>query len=290
MGDTTGIAWTHSTLNPIIGCQRVSPGCERCYAEVQDSRKRWGGITHWGPKAPRHRTSQSTWNNALKWNRTAAALKKRHFVFCASLSDVFEDHPAWADARPDLFALIRATPALTWQLLTKRPENIRRLWPTGIPAGYTTNGPVRQLVDCPPPSSSAWPNIWLGTTVEDQRRAEERLPVLVGIDAAVRWVSAEPLLGAVDLSRWLGPAGITWTIAGGESDEGSSERARPFDLEWARQLRSQCEAGGASFFMKQKGSNVVDCGRPVRCAGKGDDPSMFPPELRRQEFPMEALS
>jgi protein gp37 len=294
VGETTGITWTNSTLNPIIGCQRVSPGCQLCYAEVQDARGRWdGGRTHWGPTAPRYRTSRSTWNQALRWNRAAEKLKKRHLVFCASLSDVFEDHPLWTDVRPELFALIRATPALTWLVLTKRPENIARLWPATMPEVYRADGGPSTAMRCPPPGAKAWPNVWLGTTAEDQQRANERLPELLAVEAALHWVSAEPLLERVDLTPWLNlDAGmpptwpcVRWVIAGGESDVGATAEARPFDLQWARDLGAQCSAAGAAFFMKQKGSTVLDRGEPISCLGKGDEPALWPPELQRQEFP-----
>jgi len=289
MGESTGITWTDSTLNPVIGCQRVSPGCQLCYAEVQDARKRWGGEAHWGPTAPRYRTSRSTWNNALRWNRAAIALRKRHLVFCASLSDVFEDHPTWSEVRPDLFALIRATPALTWQLLTKRPENIARLWPTSIPAGVTLKtGFEKERVDCPPPGED-WPHVWLGTTVESQAYVS-RLDHLLRVDAALYWISAEPLLSDVDFASHPAFEQVGWVIVGGESDEGATEDARPFDLQWARNIKRQCEDANVAFFMKQKGSNVVDTiagvTKPISCLGKGDEPTLWPRELQRQEFPI----
>lgn len=285
MGETTGISWTHSTLNPWIGCRRVSPGCQLCYAEVQDSRKRWGGVTHWGNE-PRMKTSRSTWNNAIRWNNAAAKLKKRHLVFCASLSDVFEDLEQLVPWRAELFALIRATPALTWQVLTKRPENIARLWPKEIPDGYTMSaGPSPRMVACPPPGKD-WPHVWLGTTVEDQAHLW-RLNDLMAVDAALHWVSAEPLLGPVDFTRAPGFRDVGHVIVGGESDVGATADARPFDLDWARSISNQCGAEGIPFFMKQKGSNVVDRGQPVSCLGKGDEPALWPPELQRQEFPVE---
>lgn len=286
MAETTGITWTNSTLNPIIGCQRVSPGCELCYAEVQDSRKRWGGVTHWGPKAPRHRTSRSTWNQALKWNAVAAKLRKRHLVFCASLSDVFEDHPLWSDVRPELFALIRATPALTWLVLTKRPENIARLWPATMPAEYRRDGSRTHAIECPPPGAEAWPNVWLGTTVEDRKRAQ-RLDDLMAVQAALHWISAEPLLEDVaeEVGPYLGPRGVQWVIVGGESDMGAPAPARPFDLQWARSLKAKCDAARVPYFFKQKGSNVVDRGAPISCLGKGDVPAEWPEEIAGQHFP-----
>lgn len=285
MGDTTGITWTNSTLNPWIGCRRVSPGCQLCYAEVQDSRKRWGGVTHWGNE-PRMKTSRSTWNKALTWNNAAAKLRMRHLVFCASLADVFEDLEQLVPWRAELFALIRATPHLTWQLLTKRPENVLRLWPKYIPLSYTQGGgPHSFTTPCPPPGAEAWPNIWLGTTVEDQQRLDERAPELFAVPAALHWFSAEPLLEGLKASKHLGPGRAGWVIVGGESDVGAGSAARPFDLQWARDLRRQCAEAGVPYFFKQKGSNVVDAGRSVTCIGKGDVPDEWPAEIAGQEFP-----
>lgn len=275
MADTTGIAWTDSTFNPWIGCQRVSPGCELCYAEVQDSRKRWEGRTHWGPTAARYRTSGSNWNKPLTWNRAAAKLQKRHLVFCASLADVFEDRAELSAWRADLFRLIEATPALTWLVLTKRPENILGM----IPDRWRDVFPEQ---------------VWLGTTVEDQKRktridtlrdAAAQLRTARTLARPVSWLSIEPLiedLGALDL------AAIDWAIVGGESDFGAGARARPFDLAWARAIRLQCRVQSVAYFFKQKGSNVVDRGQPVTCVGKGDDPAVWPESISGREFPRMA--
>ena len=114
MAEETGIAWTDSTFNAWIGCTKVGPGCEGCYAHVLDARYRWGGAAHWGAGVPRHRTSPGNWHKPIEWNARAAKTGKRWLVFCSSLSDVF-DNEAQEKWRADLFALIRATPALTWQ-------------------------------------------------------------------------------------------------------------------------------------------------------------------------------
>jgi len=283
MGAETGISWTDSTFNPWIGCQRVSPGCERCYAETQDSRKRWEGRTHWGPLAPRYRTSESTWRNPLAWNRKAQAAGVRARVFCASLADVFEDRPELVPWRAQLFEMILQTPWLDWQLLTKRPQNIRRLWPLGL------NGP----------SPLFWPNVWLGTTVEDQRRAEERIPQLLAVPAAVRFLSCEPLLEAVDLTRvrddeagarWnVLEMGIDWVIIGGESGPG----ARRFDLAWARSLVKQCSTAGVATFVKQLGARpfglFADGESFTPNPGANADPDFWPADLCRvRDFPRSA--
>lgn len=293
MGESTGISWTDATFNPWLGCLKVSPGCEHCYAETLVSTR--FGLPVWGPSSttPRQRTSASNWKKPLAWDRAAAKARKRTRVFCASLADVFEDHPQVAPWRTELFALIEATPHLDWQLLTKRPENMLRMLP---PA----------WLDKPRA------NVWLGTTVEDQRRANERIPHLLATPAVVRFLSCEPLLEAVDLSafevradhhsrdalskrngRWgtcaacprvegavfpeqceftsrydhqLQPPGIHWLIAGGESGPG----ARPFDLAWARSLRDQCASAGVAYFFKQCGSHPrCDRTDAIQLAAKG---------------------
>ena len=279
MGEKTSISWCDSTFNPWVGCQRVSPGCENCFAEALDKRVGGGWLDgkkslRWGPTAPRIRTSAANWRKPLAWNRKALKAGTRPRVFCSSLADVFEDRPELAPWRQDLFELIAATPALDWQILTKRPENILRLWP-----------------DCvPPPGAEDWPNVWPGTTVEDQQRANERIDALVKVPAARRFLSCEPLLERVDLSRWLdedktGFVGlIDWVIIGGESGPG----ARPFDLEWARDLVRQCRDGGraeAAVFVKQMGDHPVEHGKRLHLGRHGADPEQWPPDLRVQEFP-----
>lgn len=225
MGENSGIEWTHHTFNPWIGCQKVSPACDACYAEAWD--RRFGG-ERWGPKAARTRTSNANWRKPLQWNRRAAADGVRARVFCASLADVFDNHrsiqPEW---RAALWSLIRSTPHLDWLLLTKRPQNIARFLPEDWGRGY--------------------PNVWLGTTVENQTEADRRIWPLNNVPAKVRFLSMEPLLGPVDLSRQINL--LHWVIAGGES----GPNARPTSPEWVRWLRGQCQAAGVPFFFKQWG-------------------------------------
>lgn len=240
----SGIQWTTHTFNPWVGCQRVSPGCENCYAETRDNRFHAG--RHWGPGGTRQVTSEAIWRQPEKWNDEASEADVRARVFCASLADVFEDRPELVKPRERLFALIARTPNLDWQLLTKRPENMVRL--------------------APPSWAKGWPNnVWAGTTVEDQRRADERIPHLLNVPARVRFLSCEPLLGPVDLSAYFGGAyvalpgdriepnynfGIHWVIVGGESGPG----ARPFDVAWARSIVAQCRAASVPVFVKQLGA------------------------------------
>ena len=218
----SAIEWTHHTFNPWIGCTKVSPGCVNCYAEAQD--KRWRpGDTRWGKGVPRTRTTPANWAKPIQWDAEAAKLGQRHRVFCASLADVFdaEVDPKWRD---DLFTLINRTEHLDWLLLTKRPENVHAMCPGGF---------------------WNWPNLWLGTTVEDQPRADERVPLLRAIPAAVHFLSVEPLVAPVKLDL----LGIEWVICGGESGHGS----RPMSAFWARDVRDQCVAAGVPFLFKQWG-------------------------------------
>jgi len=235
MGRDSKIEWTTHTFNPWIGCTKVSPGCAHCYAEARMDHR--FGQVKWGPSQPRRRTSAANWRLPVRWNKEAAGAAERPRVFCASLADVF-DSEGPADARADLFALIEATPNLDWLLLTKRPENILAM----VPESWRT----------------AWPvHAWIGTTVEDQKRADERIPHLLTIPARVRFLSCEPLLGAVDLltAAFIGAGsfgameGIQWVIAGGES----GTDARPMHPAWARDLRDQCARAGVPYLFKQWG-------------------------------------
>ena len=223
MAENSGIEWTTHTFNPWIGCTKVSPACDNCYAEVWDNR--FGG-ERWGPHAPRTRTK--TWGNPVKWNRQAEGQAERPRVFCASLADVFDNHKsidaAW---RRELWALIDQTPNLDWLLLTKRPQNVWKF------------APARWL-------HNQWPaHVWLGTTVENQSEADRRIPSLLSVPARTRFLSCEPLIGPVDLSRHIN--GLDWVITGGES----GPHYRTADPDWFRSLRDQCGAAGVPFLFKQ---------------------------------------
>jgi len=230
MGKDSSIEWTHHTFNPWWGCTKVSPGCSNCYAEAWAKRV---GQKIWGAGEDRRFFTEKHWAEPLKWNEEAKSDKIRKRVFCASMADVFEFRADLNPWREKLWQLIRQTEWLDWLLLTKRPQNI--------------------LVKAP--WTSDWPaNVWIGTTVEDQKRADERLPILLKIPAKCRFLSCEPLLGAVDLSPWttllpknLHP--INWVIAGGES----GPNARAMLPSWARQLRDQCQQADIPFHFKQWG-------------------------------------
>lgn len=256
MGEQTAIEWVRNTdgskghtFNPWVGCARVSPGCSFCYAATQD--ERWSGGIHWGKSAPRRITSDANWRKPLKWNRDAEAAGRRDRVFCASLADVFEDRDDLIEPRTRLFRLIQQTPHLDWLLLTKRTENMARMLPWTLGEGL--GGEINNVGGDDRP----WPNIWLGTTVEDQQRADERIPALVGIPAAIRFLSCEPLVGPVDIHGALPymSALPDWVICGGES---GGRKARPMHPDWAREIRDQCAQAGIQFHFKQWGSWAPD--------------------------------
>lgn len=222
MAENSKIEWTDHTFNPWMGCQKVSPGCDHCYAEaLMDTRY---GKVQWGPRGTRVRTAPSNWRKPLQWNKAARQSGTRPRVFCASLADVF-DNKAPDGARDDLFALIRQTQELDWLLLTKRPENIAKMLPADWSDGYA--------------------NVWLGTTCEDQTNYDRRWPILRSIPAAIHFISYEPAIGPLRLHN--GPDQPDWLICGGESGPG----ARFMLPAWAVDIRNDCERAGVYFFMKQ---------------------------------------
>lgn len=239
MGATTEIAWTNHTFNPWWGCNKVSRGCDYCYAATFANGR--GGYTGksesrpviWGPphETTRRLFGPKHWREPLEWNAAAAQLGVRERVFCASMADVFEWHPLLDSVRPQLWELIEHTPWLDWQLLTKRPMNIARMLPS-------------DWLEQPRP------NVWLGTSVEDQERAQLRIPRLLEVPAAVHFLSCEPLLGPLDLRPWLEQ--MEWVITGGES----GPRHRGFDVGWVRDINAQCAGGGVAHFFKQHGGRT----------------------------------
>lgn len=193
----------------------------------------------WGQDAPRRFFTDKHWAEPLKWNAEAATSGERRRVFCASMSDVFEKRAELTPWRERLWDLIETTPNLDWLLLTKRPQNIEKMARWG----------------------DSWPeNIWLGTTIENQKYAAIRLPHLLKHSSSVRFLSCEPLLGSVDLSPWIKRQsrnnlhGIDWIIAGGESGPG----ARPMLPVWARSLRDQASRAKVAFHFKQWGHWVPE--------------------------------
>ena len=227
MADRSAIEWTDSTLNPWVGCTKISPACDHCYAAVATPSRTLG--VEWGAGKPRHRTSAANWNLPLRWNAqpfyacacgyrgtmhdmTTNAVhgcglqfrRVRRRVFCASLADVFDNEvdPKW---RADLFALIEKTPNLDWLLLTKRIGNVATMAPASWLGGPVQHGPD------PTNMHGGWPaNVWLGATVCNQAEADRDVPKLLRVPAAVRFLSVEPMLGPVDIRGYMWPVCGWW--------------------------------------------------------------------------------
>jgi protein gp37 len=264
VAENSNIEWTSHTFNAWRGCTKVSDGCKNCYAETLSGRNP-KVLGDWGPKGKRVIAAESYWKEPMKWNREAMEAGERRRVFCASLADVFEGRDTMPEesflpvrnARFRMFNLIEQTPALDWLLLTKRPQNIIPLlpdhWQNELPG-----------------------NVWVGTSVENQQAADERIPHLLRVPSKVRFLSCEPLLGPVDVKQYLRPSvydeqtiigedgreyldfkcrdKVNWVIVGGES----GPNARPMHPDWARSLHDQCEAAGVAFFFKQWGGWVPE--------------------------------
>jgi protein gp37 len=249
----SNISWTGNTFNPWMGCTKVSPGCLHCYAAtLMDTRYK---RVKWGRGNPRKRTSGDNWKQPLKWNQQAVEGGIRTKVFCASLGDVFDGEvdDAWRD---DLFTLIRNTPNLDWQLLTKRPENAVK-YAAGI----------------------QWPdNAWIGTSIENQDWTGRAL-IITRIPAPVRFLSCEPLLGPVKLNL----KGIDWVIVGGESGHGH----RPMEKQWVIALRDQCRAAKVAFWFKQWGGRTPDAGGHLL---DGVVHHEFPTPVRRRRVMPDAMA
>lgn len=234
MSEGTKIQWCDATFNPWIGCTKIAPECDNCYAAAQDNFRSWTP-DGWGAGKPRKLTK--TWGEPVKWNKRAASDGVRRRVFCASLADVF-DGEVPNEWRERLFSLVTDTPSLDWLILTKRPANVEPY--LGWQGGDALDG-------------VAWPlpfNVWIGTSVGTRGRLAQ-IDALRRVRARIRFLSIEPLLedlGALDLT------GIHWVIVGGESGPG----ARPCNVEWIRSIVAQCKAAGVPVFVKQLGANVID--------------------------------
>lgn len=300
MGENSKIQWCHHSFNPWIGCQKVSAECDKCYASdntfVRIQRK--AGRELWGNqiRSERHITAEANWRKPLAWNAAAIEAGERHRVFCASLADVFEDRDELHEPRERLFQLIMDTPGLDWLLLTKRPENVMRMVPESWRGGFPGQ-------------------VWLGTSAGTQAAADDRIPHLLRCPAAVRFLSCEPLLGAVKVLGHLmdGPnpgrclncgKGHGFTrcpnygrIVRTDDEWGCTEfrraqfaigwviaggesgpGARPCDVAWLRSLRDQCQAAAVPFFLKQLGAD------PYFEVLRDDSPSA-PPEARSGRWP-----
>ncbi|MBI5289947.1 MAG: phage Gp37/Gp68 family protein [Chloroflexi bacterium] len=323
---TTKIEWCDETWNPIRArmapgqkygegagwaCVRVSPGCLNCYAATLN--KRLGtGLDYTVPAMGQVKMylDEKTLLAPLRW-------RKPRRVFVCSMTDVFGEWvpDEWLDR---IFAVMALAPQHTFQVLTKRSARMREYHAPGqLRDVHVVDAAYEMGYMLPPAHLLTWPlpNVWLGVSAEDQERADERIPHLLSTPAAVRWVSAEPLLGPVELTRLRHPSGdnlnalwgctwvdgsipdqtgpserLDWIVTGGESGPG----ARPMDLAWARSLRDQCAAAGVAFFMKQTGENAHDTTPGTtfsltayrkRKSRHGEDPAEWPADLRVREWP-----
>ena len=308
------IEWTDATWNPTRGCRRISPGCVNCYAEKVAARfcgpgLPYEGLVKLGRWNGEGRFAADKLTDPLHW-------RKPKRVFVDSMSDLFYEE--FSDEQiAAVFGVMAACPQHTFQVLTKRPARARRWFEWVARAAKNANGRGMSVaafclahaqrhstdralsLNVTETCARPWPlsNVWIGASVENQQYADERLPELLRIPAAVRFVSYEPALGAVDFSRWLDR--LSWIIVGGESGTG----ARPFDIAWARSAVAQCKAAGVPVFVKQMGAHMAPYKpRDARYAWalangekppwrlmttdpKGGDMAEWPADLRVREFP-----
>ncbi len=246
MGDKTGIEWTQATWNPIRGCSRMSAGCQHCYAETMAARfsgkgMPYEGLTKDGKWTGKIKVVESAMDQPIRW-------KKPRRIFVNSMSDLFHDSLAFDDVER-IFRVMAQSPQHTFQVLTKRPENMLK----GVTEIYAGQGMTEPL-----------PNVWLGISAENQETYNERVPFLLQTPATVRFLSCEPLLGPIDLKlldMYGDRRAIDWVIAGGES----GHEARLMKTDWARSLRDQCAVAEVPYFFKQYGEfRVMDNGMTTK--------------------------
>jgi protein gp37 len=307
MAKITAIEWAEATWQPITGCSVVSPGCTNCYAmRLAGTRMKHhpsrAGLTQESKTGP-------VWNGTVRFNEQwldqPLRWKKPRRIFVCAHGDLFHESvpDEWIDR---VFAIMALAPQHTFLVLTKRPERMRAYGNSlgrhhesdrvslAAKAMKVNRGFHWDIGDI------GWhlPNVHLGVSVEDQQRADERIPYLLATPAAKRFILAEPLLGPIEISRWLGDspdetglsegAGIEWVIVGGESGPG----ARPLNIDWARSLIDQCREAEVACFVKQLGANPwfgsrqygPGSGRYIKDK-KGGDWSQWPEDLRVREIP-----
>jgi protein gp37 len=300
MSDRSRIEWCDASWNPVSGCSHVSPGCDHCYAETLSQRYKWT-TKPWGAQhaAENVKLHPERLDQPLRW-------RKPRRIFVNSMSDLFHELVPF-EFVDRVMTVMQAADHHVFQVLTKRPQRM---------LDYLSAWQKREPWSAPPK------HVWWGVSVEDQRRADERIPLLLQTPAAVRWVSAEPLLGPLDLRPFMWPtqwswdakyrtpeeavaagayaerkpqalvaAGrsfVRWVVVGGESGPG----ARPMDVHWARDIVAQCKAAGVPAFVKQLGVKPVERTNgvltwpdyPLRDR-KGGDPVEWPEGLHVREYP-----
>ena len=301
MADHSAIEWTDATWNPLRGCSRVSAGCQHCYAERVAARFSGPGMPYAGLIHP----GTGGWNGKVQLVPEVLGqpwhwVKPRR-IFVNSMSDLFHESVPF-EYIAAVFWVMSVTTRHTYQLLTKRPARMLEFyrWVADYDEGcfqddrigdVAGENPAIQALGWTPATATRggydncgplWPyeNVWLGVSVENQETADERIPLLLQCPAAVRWLSCEPLLGPIEIRRWMGEAiggsthrlsgenfdrcdltgapleGVDWVVVGGES----GPQARPMHPDWARSLRDQCVAAGVPYFFKQWGE-----WRPATC-------------------------
>lgn len=244
MGDHTDISWAQKTFNGWEGCQHVSPACDFCYAE--DRANHWKTVK-WGPHGERRHTSAANWRKPYRWNEEAKAAGVRYRVFAFSLADWLDNKvpPAWRGAFAEV---VEDTPHLDWMLLSKRIQ----LWDKLSPWAK------RALP----------PNVWIGSSAEMQRYADERGKIMQRIDARVRFFSCEPLLGPIVIKPEILKS-LQLVITGGES----GRKARITNPDHFRMMRDQCGSAGVPFHHKQNGEWVRE--EDYRAVPDGRHPKTF---------------
>jgi protein gp37 len=297
MSDKSKIEWTDATWNPIRGCSVVSEGCRNCYAMAVAARfsgeaQAYEGLAyrnasgaHWTGKV---QLVEKHLDDPLKW-------KTPRRIFVNSMSDLFHENVRNTEIAL-IFQVMSKAKQHTFQILTKRPKRMLDFMKM-----------MSKLNEaCTNQEEWPLPNVWLGVSVEDQKTADERIPLLLQTPAAVRWLSCEPLLEAVNLNPYLRTCAtcgtwhpatdfgdghkftysdIEWVVVGGESGTG----ARPFDIQWAQSIINQCRADNVPVFMKQVGSNAWNGAKGLSKTKifdrKGGDINEWPEDLRVREFP-----
>lgn len=257
MSENTGIQWTDASYNPWTGCHKVSSGCRNCYM-MRDKEK-------YGKDGNRVVRSKTTFNDPLKW-------KEPKLIFTCSWSDFFiEEADPW---RNEVWEIIKKTPRHTYQILTKRPERIKDHLPGDWGDGY--------------------PNVWLGVSVENQKAAEARIPLLANVPAEVRFLSCEPLLSSIDLTPFIGVCedwdGIyyipwfNWVIVGGESGNDAGKWLyRECKPEWIYDIVLKCTLIGVPVFVKQVGTHLS---KVLKLKDRhGGDIEEWPETFKIREFP-----
>lgn len=326
MSNGTNIQWTDETWNPIRGCRRRSAGCEQCYAEHVAARFSGPGLPYEGlikqtPSGPR-------WNGKVRWvpERLEDPLRwtKPRRIFVNSMSDLFFEALSF-ERIACIFAIMAAAPRHTFQVLTKRPERAAEFFAwleMEARASFDADRPALDSAD-----SLCWhrdrilcdaarahgvtrsldhmqpwplPNVWIGTSVEDQKTADARIPVLLTLPAAVRWVSMEPLIGPVDLTQALAEVHLSgdwpdWVVIGGES--GAKDKVRPMEAEWVRKIIADCRDFDVAVFVKQLGRHLADDYGTTKPSKKdpktlvrdlkGGDPAQWPSWMRVREWPRQ---